>query len=84
MPRKQKRCFFPVTYTDVEEITLYAVYTEVGENDVYASLTVHPNNGEEATVMYGVQGQTLSIGNLNDLNPAPLLLRLAAAPKGGI
>ncbi len=66
-----KAVLFPVTYTDVEEITLYAVYTEVGENDVYASLTVHPNNGEEATVMYGVQGQTLSIGNLNDLNPAP-------------
>lgn len=44
-----KAVLFPVTYTDVEEITLYAVYTEVGENDVYASLTVHPNNGEEAT-----------------------------------
>ena len=62
---------FPVRTTDVEEITLYAVYVEVGEEDTYASLTVHPNNGEEETVMYGVQGEALAISNLNEHDPAP-------------
>lgn len=62
---------FPVRTTDVEELTLYAVYVEVGEEDTYASLTVHPNNGEEETVMYGVQGEALAIANLNEHDPAP-------------
>lgn len=62
---------FPVRTTDVEEIMLYAVYVEVGEGDVYASLTVHPNNGEKETVMYGVQGEAIAISNLNEHDPAP-------------
>ncbi len=62
---------FPVKVTNVEEMTLYAVYVEVGEEDVYASLTVHPNNGEEETVMYGVQGKALAIANLDEHDPAP-------------
>lgn len=62
---------FPVTKTDVEEITLYAVYTEVEAGDTYASLTVHPNNGEAETVMYGVQGEALAIVNLDEHDPQP-------------
>lgn len=58
---------FPVTVKEnVSEITLYAVYVEVGENDTYASLTIHPENGEAETVMYGVQGKKLAIAELND------------------
>lgn len=58
---------FPVTVKEnVTEITLYAVYVEVGENDTYASLTIHPENGEAETVMYGVQGKKLAIAELND------------------
>lgn len=62
---------FPVRATDVEEITLYAVYVEVGDDDVYASLTVHPNNGDEETVMYGVQGEAIPIAHLDDYDTAP-------------
>ena len=62
---------FPVRTTDVEEIMLYAVYVEVGEGDVYASLTVHPNNGEKETVMYGVQGEAIAISCLLYTSPSP-------------
>ncbi len=62
---------FPIETADVKEITLYAVYVEVDTDDTYASLTVHPNNGEEETIMYGVLGESLEISNLNEHDPAP-------------
>lgn len=50
---------FPIDTTDIDEITLYAVYREVDENDTRATLTIHPNNGAEDTVVYGIKGETI-------------------------
>lgn len=61
---------FPVEVKDRDELTLYAVYTEVTAEDTYASLTVHPENGEENTVMYGIMGQKLGV-ILSDNNDYP-------------
>lgn len=61
---------FPVEIKDRDELTLYAVYTEVTAEDTYASLTVHPENGEENTVMYGIMGQKLGV-ILSDNNDYP-------------
>lgn len=59
---------FPVEVKDRDEVTLYAVYTEVTPEDTYASLTVHPENGEENTVMYGIMGQKLGVTPLGNNN----------------
>lgn len=50
---------FPVELTDVNEITLYAVYREIKEGETRATLAIHPNNGEDATYVYGVLGKTI-------------------------
>lgn len=74
---------FPIDTTDVKEITLYAVYVEVGADDTYASLTIHPNNGEEETIMYGVLGKSLEISNLNEHDPAPFYSNKEMPLKAG-
>lgn len=50
---------FPIELTDVKEITLYAVYREIKEGETRATLAIHPNNGEDATYVYGVLGKTI-------------------------
>ena len=50
---------FPIDTTDIDEITLYAVYRKVDENDTRATLTIHPNNGADDTVVYGIKGETI-------------------------
>lgn len=62
---------FPEYKTDREEITIYAVYVEVGATDEYAKLTIHPENGEKDTVMYGIKGKTVGIANLDQANAYP-------------
>lgn len=62
---------FPVEIGDKDEMTLYAVYTEVNESDTYASLTVHPQNGEKVTMVYGVMGKNLPIATPSSNNKEP-------------
>lgn len=68
---KTRAALFPLHLGYTDEFTLHAVYVEVGENDTYASLTVHPQNGEKETKVYGVQGKNLPIAVSNSMNPQP-------------
>ncbi|MCH5142097.1 MAG: leucine-rich repeat protein [Clostridiales bacterium] len=74
---------FPVLKTDYDEITLYARYVEVSESATYAKLTVHPGNGEKDTVMYGVQGRSLAIANLDSLDYSPFYSDRSAPRRPG-
>lgn len=67
-----KAVLFPISNTaDVAEITIYAVYTEISAGGTYAKLTVHPENGEKDTVMYGEMGKALAIAPLDATDPSP-------------
>lgn len=62
---------FPLYNTDVPEITLYAVYVELSQNGTYAKLTIHPENGEKETVMYGEKGKAVGISPLDATDTSP-------------
>lgn len=66
---------FPIDTQGRDEITLYAVYREIEEDETRATLTIHPNNGASDTVVYGVAGQTIGAdldrGNLQPMYSGP-------------
>lgn len=62
---------FPIDTEGMDELTLYAVYREIEADETRATLTIHPNNGGEDTVVYGIKGQTIG-AELDDYTDQPM------------
>ena len=63
---------FPLYNTTGENITLYAVYELIREDETPAKITVHPNNGEKETIFYGTKGSVMSMNSLAAGGYSPL------------